>query len=114
MNKEDWGKILHELRAAVHPENRGFKSLDEWGGERHGSWVWICFKTEGKGEEQQITRNVSFALTEEGPTASSFLVEITAGADDSIRFHRLLCCVFTLCRAGYAQATYPERIGTCL
>ena len=83
MDRVDWEKIKEDLNGIK--DLHGFE-LFEPGGERHGSWVWTWSK-----KEQEITRYVSLALTEE---PASYLVEITAGADDSKHFHRLVVATF--------------------
>ena len=110
MDRVVWDKILSDLKTIAVPDKEGFKPLDEAGGERHGSWVWTCFRRD---EEQGITRYASLAITEEAhATASSlYLVEITAGADDSAHFHRFPVAAFRYVGLEALQENVQKQLG---
>ena len=92
---EDLGKIIINWC-----EPKGFHLLDPVpespGGasERHGSWDWTFCKKGGA-----LKRFVSVALTSQpefvgAPSASLYLVEVWAGADDDDRYIRRLTSEF--------------------
>ena len=94
MDFASWRKIISQLEAASGDFKlraaREYQPLDKFGGERHGSWVWTWVGYPN--EHDPLTHYVSFAVTEEtepGPNAT-YLVEISAGADDSRHFHSIV------------------------
>lgn len=92
MNIELWREFIQALRNNLGDfmHDKQYAPLDELGGERHGSWVWTCVRQQSPTD--QLTRYVSLALTPEietGPV-SMYLIEVSVGADDSMRYKKII------------------------
>ena len=75
-------------------------------GEKHGSWVWMAHSEKGK-LHKGVNRFVTLAVT---PIASSYEVEIWAGADNDARFVRRLVGALGVRNENSQQAPVVDRM----
>jgi hypothetical protein len=87
MSIDRWREIVNSLQEFAKPEELGFEPLDQYGGERHGSWVWECVK-----REAEMNRLVMFGVTPltHRDLFGHSVVSFEAGASTSESFTRLL------------------------
>lgn len=79
---------LEELADKVNEGLNGFslddfEVLEEYGGERHGSWEWRWV-----GPRQQKGRGRVYVSLSAFKSGNDYQIEVWAGADDGIRFRR--------------------------
>lgn len=109
MNIDLWKDFVLHLQKDFRDfmNDRGYAPMDELGGDRHGSWVWTCVRP--RTDKDILTRYISLALTPEieaGPL-STYLIEITAGADDSMRYTAFITRAYRLGATDSIRSAIP-------